>query len=100
MWGAGTVLLTTLYGLYDTDFIPRLALAVGFCGLLVATSAYLFTEFALRPVAAQALAAGRPPHRLAPGIMGRTMMVWMLGSGVPVVGIGLTAIFSLSAAAI
>lgn len=95
LWGAGTVLLTTLYGLYDTDFIPRLALAVGFCGLLVATSAYLVTEFALRPVAAQALAAGRPPHRLAPGILGRTMMVWMLGSGVPVIGIGLTAIFSL-----
>ena len=54
---------------------------VGFCGVLVATSAYLFSEFALRPVAAMALAAGPPPHRLAPGIMGRTMTVWMLGSG-------------------
>ena len=84
--------------MYDTDFIPRIALGVGFCGMLVSTSAYLFTEFALRPVAAQALAAGPPPHRLAPGIMGRTMTVWMLGSGVPVIGIGLTAMFSLIAA--
>ena len=25
----------------------------------------------------------QPPRRLAPGIMGRTMMVWLLGSGVP-----------------
>jgi len=95
LWGAGTALLTTLYGMYDTDFIPRLALAVGFCGLLVSTSAYLFTEFALRPVAALALAAGRPPRLFAPGIMGRTMVVWLLGSGVPVIGIGLTALFSL-----
>ena len=46
-------------------------------------------------MAAQALAAGPPPHRLAPGIMGRTMTVWVLGSGVPVIGIGLTALFSL-----
>ncbi|MBB3602725.1 adenylate cyclase [Mycolicibacterium sp. BK556] len=95
LWAVGTVAFTILYGLYDTDFIPRLALVVGFAGLLASTSAYMFTEFALRPVAAQALAAGPPPHRLAPGIMGRTMTVWMLGSGVPVIGIGLTALFSL-----
>ena len=43
----------------------------------------------------QALAAGPPPRRLAPGIMGRTMTVWMLGSGVPMIGIGLIALFSL-----
>ena len=95
LWAVGTAAFSILYGLYDTDFIPRLALVVGFAGVLVSTSAYLFTEFALRPVAAQALAAGPPPHRLAPGIMGRTMTVWMLGSGVPVIGIGLTALFSL-----
>ncbi|MCI4675056.1 adenylate/guanylate cyclase domain-containing protein [Candidatus Mycolicibacterium alkanivorans] len=95
LWTVGTTVFTVLYGVYDTDFIPRLAFGVGFCGVLVATSAYLFTEFAMRPVAAQALAAGPPPHRLAPGIMGRTMTVWMLGSGVPLIGIGLTALFSL-----
>ena len=57
--------------------------------------AYLITEFALRPVAAQALEAGRPPRRLASGLMGRTMMVWFLGSGVPVIGIALVAFFQL-----
>ncbi|MCX2934904.1 adenylate/guanylate cyclase domain-containing protein [Mycobacterium sp. CVI_P3] len=95
LWAVGTATFTVLYGLYDTDFIPRIALGVGFCGVLVSTGAYMFTEFALRPVAAQALAAGPPPHRLAPGIMGRTMTVWMLVSGVPMIGIGLTALFSL-----
>lgn len=95
LWGTGTVLLTSLYSRYDTDFLPRIALAVGFCGVVVATTSYLGAEFALRPVAAAALAAGNPPHRLAPGIMGRTMTVWMLGSGVPVIGIGLIALFSL-----
>ncbi len=96
LWGVGAVLMTTLYGLANTFFIPQELFSVSFCGLIVATACYLFTEFALRPVAAQALEAGPPPRRLAPGIMGRTMAVWALGSGLPVVGIALTAVFALS----
>ncbi len=96
LWGLGTALFTTLYGMADHAFTPRFLFSVGFCGVLVATASYLFTEFALRPVAAQALEAGRPPRRFAPGIMGRIMTVWMLGSGVPVIGIALTAVFALS----
>lgn len=95
LWGVGAALLTTLYGMANTMFIPRFLFAVTFCGLLVATGSYLLTEFALRPVAAQALEAGPPPRRLASGIMGRTMMVWLLGSGVPIVGIALIAIFQI-----
>ncbi|MCW2650550.1 MAG: family 3 adenylate cyclase [Mycobacterium sp.] len=96
LWGFGTVLLTTLYGLVNPAFIPRYLFAVSFSGIVVSTSCYLFTEFALRPVAAQALEAGRPPKRFAPGIMGRIMTVWMLGSGVPLLGIVLAAVFTLS----
>lgn len=95
LWGIGTVVLTTLYGLVDTQFIPWL-LVVSFPGIVVSASCYLFTEFALRPVAAQALGVGRPPRRFAPGVMGRTMLVWALGSGVPVLGILLAAILTLS----
>ncbi len=96
LWGVGTALLTILYGLHDTDFIPRFLFAVSFPGVLVATGCYMITEFALRPVAAQALEAGPPPNRLLDGIMGRTMLVWLLSSGVPVLGIAVTAIFALS----
>lgn len=96
LWGFGTMLLTLLYGLVDTNFIPKVALGVSFSGIVVSTSCYLFTEFALRPIAAQALEAGRPPRKLAAGIMGRTMLVWALGSGVPVLGILLAAVFSLA----
>ena len=95
LWGGGTALLTVLYGLANHLFVPIIAFPVGFCGVLVATACYLLTEFALRPVAAQALAAGRPPRRFAPGIMGRTMTVWLFGSGVPILGIALTAFFAI-----
>ena len=96
LWGGGTVVLTTLYGLVDRDFVPKFALSISFSGIVVSTACYLFTEFALRPVAAQALEAGRPPRRLAPGIMGRLMTVWLLGSGVPIVGIVLTALLTVT----
>ena len=81
-------MFTILYGMANTEFIPRFLLGSELLRRRwSATGGYLFTEFALRPVAAQALEAGPPPRRLAPGIMGRTMTVWMLGSGVPVIGI-------------
>jgi adenylate cyclase len=95
LWGLGAALLTTLYGLADRTFIPIVGFSVSICGILVSTASYLFTEFALRPVAAQALEAGGAPRRLAPGIMGRTLTVWMLSSGVPVLGIAITAFFAL-----
>ena len=96
LWGTGTVLLTLLYALVDTSFIPKFALGISFPGVVVSASCYLFTEFALRPVAAQALEAGRPPRRIAHGVMGRTMLVWALGSGVPVLGILLAAVITLA----
>jgi adenylate cyclase len=96
LWGVGTAVLTTLYGLQAVRFIPKFLLGISFPGIVVSASCYLFTEFALRPVAAQALEAGRPPRRFAAGVMGRTMLVWALGSGVPVLGILLAAIITLA----
>jgi class 3 adenylate cyclase len=96
LWGLGTIVLTTMYGLADSQFIPKWLLGISFPGIVVSASCYLFTEFALRPVAAQALEVGPPPRRFAPGVMGRTMLVWALGSGVPVLGILLAAILTLT----
>src|SRR6185503_1459791 len=95
LWGVGTTLFTTLYGLQNTTFIPRFLFTISFAGVVIATACYLLTEFALRPVAAQALEAGPPPRRLTAGIMGRLMIVWLLGS-LPVVGIALLAVFAIS----
>ena len=95
LWGIGAALFTTLYGLQNTTFIPRFLFTISFAGAVIATACYLLTEFALRPVAAQALEAGPPPRRLTAGIMGRLMLVWLLAS-LPVVGIALLAVFAIS----
>lgn len=94
LWGTGTVCLTGLYTWVDATFLPKWLLGISFPGIVVSASCYLFTEFALRPVAAQALEAGKPPARVGQGVMGRTMLVWALGSGVPVLGIFLAAAIS------
>lgn len=96
LWGLGTALLTTLYGLANAALIPKVALGISFSGLVVSASCFLLTEFALRPIAAQALEVGPPPRRLTSGIMGRTLLVWAFGSGIPVLGILLAAIITLS----
>ena len=92
LWVLGTGLLTTLCGNGRQHVHSDRGFCVSVCGILVSTACYLLTEFALRPVAAQALEAGGSPRRLAPGIMGRTLTVWLLGSGVPVLGIIVTAL--------
>ncbi|RWA22491.1 hypothetical protein MBRU_12985 [Mycolicibacterium brumae DSM 44177] len=95
LWLVGDGLLTLLYGLHDPSFIPKIALVVFFCGVVVSAACYLFTEFALRPIAALALDAGRPPGRLSSGITGRIMSTWMFTTGIPVAGIMFAALFTI-----
>ncbi len=95
LWGGAAVLSTVLFGRVDAAFIPRFLGVLGIVGAMVATFSYLATEFTLRPIAAQALEAGPAPRRFAPGIMGRLMTVWMLSSGLPIIGIGMIAFFAL-----
>ena len=96
LWAVATILFATLYGGVNSDYIPKVVIGISFSGIVVSASCYFVAEFALRPVAAQALEAGRAPRRLAPGVMGRTVASWLLGSGVPVIGIALAAVFTLS----
>ena len=95
LWGLGAVLLGTLYGLADPHFIPKVLFSIILIGIVTSTNCYLMVEFAIRPAAAQAIAAGHPPGWLATGVMGRIMMVWILGSGIPVLGIVLSSAVSL-----
>lgn len=96
LWGVGAVLLTALYGLVDTAYIPKMLLGIGFGGIWACASCYFFAEFALWPFAAQALEAGKPQGWSGPGIMRRTTTAWLAGSGVPMIGIGLAATFTLT----
>lgn len=94
LWGLALVVLTFLYGLVDVESIPKVAFTIALTGVTICAFSYLLSEFALRPVAARALDMGgpRPKHTL--GITSRTLLIWVLGTGVPIVGLMLIAVFS------
>jgi adenylate cyclase len=100
LWGFAVLCFTGL----NMTFDPLLALAVGLTvavgGLTTSSAAYLLCELALRPVAARALAIGAPQRRGVPGVAGRWLLAWALGTGAPVVGLALVGIVALTSAEI
>lgn len=94
MWGSGLVVLTTLYGLVEVEVVTKVAFTIALTGITICAFCYLLSQFALRPVAARALEFGGPLPERALGITSRTMLTWLLGTGVPILGLMLIAVFS------
>lgn len=95
LWFIAGVLFTLCYGISDPELIPKIALVVGLSGAVVSAISYLLVEFALRPVAAQALEAGYPGIKRRSRLRTRVMLSWVLGSGIPIFGTMLVAFFSV-----
>src|SRR5918999_4768335 len=95
-WTIGALLLTLL----NAPTSGWAALVVGGALLLAGetTSAvvYLLSERIVRPVTVRALAGGSPPARCGPGVRGRLMMAWSLGTGVPLLGILMIAVAGIA----
>ena len=95
LWFAATALFTA----FEISFQPERALAssftVGIASLVVTAIAYLFCEFALRPVAARALSGTTIEVRRL-GVRRRMLLFWGLGTGAPLVGLIAVAVFTLT----
>jgi adenylate cyclase len=88
-----------LFGAVNATFSPRLALSVAetvlLGGITACALSYLLSERMLRHTAARVL-AGQPPRRAGlPGVTTRAVLFWALGTGVPVVGLMLSAVTAL-----
>lgn len=82
------------YGLGDESGLG-VGLTVLLVGVVTCSVAYLLSEFAMRPIAARALSA-QPPDRLhVPGVTARSLLAWLAGSCVPVVGLLVAALFAI-----
>ncbi len=86
---AGFVALNLQYG-------GRLAAAVGITtvlgGAVTCALAYLLTERIARPVTELALADRVPDEPALPGVAARVLLAWALGTGAPVLGLGLVGL--------
>lgn len=91
LWSTATLVFTTWYGFIEPEIIAKVAFTLSSAGLVVCAIAYLLSEFALRPIAAEVLSYGDRPGRRA-GAVSRSMVTWMVGTGVPVGGLMVIAL--------
>ncbi|WP_067536669.1 adenylate/guanylate cyclase domain-containing protein [Nocardia crassostreae] len=96
LWFAGLVVLTPMYGLVDPAYVPKIVLGVGFSAIVVCANSYLLAEFALRPVTARVLDAAPRRRRRGLGVFGRSLVMWLLGSGTPVALLMTIAVLDLA----
>jgi class 3 adenylate cyclase len=90
----GMGVFTLLYGLVDPKLISKVSITVFLSGVVVCTSSYLLSEFALRPVAARALSTAPQRKAAGVGITMRSILIWSLGA-TPIIGLMLVAVFAL-----
>lgn len=95
LWLGADILFTICYGILDPELIPKVALVIGLSGAVVCAISYLLTEFSLRPVAAQALEADHHGIKKRSRLRTRGMLSWVVGSGIPIVGIMLVVLFAV-----
>lgn len=92
LWFVAALLFSGL----NVVFNWRLALMVGVTVLLGAlgncTIGLLLVTRSLRPVARAALRPGAPERLAAPGVTGRVLVAWALGTGVPALGLVLLSV--------
>lgn len=82
----GTVFVLAVWGI-SPQSAPVVALAIALGASATAIIGYLQAERVLRPVAVAALRHGVPDQIHAPGVIRRTLLTWVLATGVPVLAI-------------
>lgn len=96
LWMLGAAVITTTFGVIDPQAIPVVGFTITFSGVVVCGAAYLFADFGLRPIAAVALASGTAPRARFLGALTRVRVAWAVGSGVPIAGLLIVAVYTLA----
>ncbi|GAA1909945.1 adenylate/guanylate cyclase domain-containing protein [Nocardioides lentus] len=94
LWATAAGLFTVLTVILQPDLWIAVALTASISGVVVCAIAYLFSEFALRPIAARALSGHGPPLDRGSGVRRRMMLFWALGTAVPTAGLMVVALLS------
>jgi adenylate cyclase len=85
----GTVFIIAIWPV-ASHLAPVVALATALGATATSIIGYLQAERVLRPVAVAALRQGVPENIHAPGVIRRTVLTWLLSTGVPVLAIVVT----------
>lgn len=96
LWLVAAAIFGALNLTYSGELAVRVVIIVVVTGIVTASCAYLLTERIARPAAALALADGLPKRVVVPGVVTRAVLAWLLGTGLPVMGILAVGILVLS----
>ncbi|BDH59299.1 adenylate/guanylate cyclase domain-containing protein [Tsukamurella sp. PLM1] len=93
-WVCAAILFGSLYGRVDANLVPKVSLVVLGAGLMTSGVVRVLTEFSMRPVTAIALqvAQHEPRHQ---SLQARSLRLWLVGSGLPYLGVLTVALFAL-----
>lgn len=95
LWLIGTIIFGTLYGIIAPWIAPRIVLTVLFGAVIMATICYLQIEFVLRPAAAVVLEKYGPSKRRVTRLMSRFVVVWTMGTAIPLLGLLVTSVYNM-----
>lgn len=94
-WFVAVVLFAGMNAAYSPRLAVVVTCVVALGGMATVAVAYRLTELALRREVARVLAQDPPGGLSLPGVATRSVGGWVLGTGVPVVGVALIAATSL-----
>ncbi len=92
LWSVAVVLFGVLSAAIQPAAALSATLSVAIAGTVVCTIAYLFSEYAFRPIVAKALSDGPLENVAGTGLQRRMVVFWFLGTAVPITGIVVTCI--------
>jgi adenylate cyclase len=92
LWGLAVIVFAALNLAWSWLLALVVATIVFLGGATTSAVVYLLNERLARGVAARALATGVPDRPVLPGVTARALLAWLLGSGVPVLGLILVAL--------
>ena len=96
LWGLAAIVFTILNLRWSGALAQKVGLTVALAGVTTSAAAYLLAERIARPVMARALASGVPERPVMPGVTTRALLAWALGTAVPIIGLLLVALASVS----
>jgi adenylate cyclase len=99
-WGGAAVMVGVLEGAIlriDPPLVARGVLTVALGGLTTCALAFLLVERGMRPVVTRLREILPEVTADAPSVRARLLLTWLLGSGIPLVGIALTLVEQQSA---
>ena len=100
LWLLAAAAFAGLNAPYDVGGALDVGITIVLGGVTTCGLVYLLTERALRPVVTRAMVGSSQPPPVLLGVTPRLLLAWVLGTGVPLTGIGLGLVSPVGAASL